>query len=50
MNDLQEIEMSRKTCLAALAAVVFAYGATVPALADTCTDTIVKVEEAAGFL
>ena len=40
--------MSRMTYLAALAAVVFSFGAAVPALADECTDTIAKVEEAAA--
>ena len=41
--------MSRTTCLAAVTAVVFAtFGATVSALADECSDTIAKVEEAAA--
>ncbi len=40
--------MSRISYLAALAAVLFTFSATVPALADECTDTIAKVEEAAA--
>ena len=48
MDNLQEVDMSRMTYPAALAAIVLAFGASVPALADECTETITKVEEAAA--